>query len=70
MDSEDASPGMFRTKTHDSEMITRLVEVNRLPAAASGFEMTFAAEPFPGHDVELTWVSRGKGILETITRGW
>ena len=44
-----------------SEMITRLVEVNRLPAAARGFEMTFAAEPFPGRDVELTWVSRGEG---------
>ena len=44
-----------------SEMITRLVEVNRLPAAARGFEMTFAAEPFPSHDVELTWVSRGEG---------
>ena len=61
MDSEDASPGTFRTKALTGEMITRLVEVNRLPAAARGFEMTFEAKPFPGHDVELTWVSRGEG---------
>ena len=61
MDLEDALPRTFRTKTLPSEMITRLVEVNRLPAAAQGFEMTFAAGPFPGHDVELTLVSRGEG---------
>ena len=44
-----------------SEMISRLVEVKGIAGAAKGFEMTFAAEPFPGHDVELSWVSRGEG---------
>jgi hypothetical protein len=42
-------------------MITRLVETKGVPAAPRGFEMTFAAEPFTGHDVELVWVSRGEG---------
>ena len=44
-----------------SEMISRLVEVKGIAGAVKGFEMTFAAEPFPGHDVELSWVSRGEG---------
>lgn len=44
-----------------SEMISRLVEVKGIAGAAKGFEMTFAAEPFPGHDVELSWVARGEG---------
>jgi len=44
-----------------SEMISRLVEAKGIAGAARGFAMTFAAEPFPGHDVELSWVSRGEG---------
>ena len=43
-----------------SEMITRLVEAKRLPAPDRGFTMTFAAEPFAGHDVELEWKGRGE----------
>jgi hypothetical protein len=42
-----------------SEMITRLVESKDLPMPARGFEMSFSAEPFDGHDVALSWVSRG-----------
>lgn len=39
-----------------SEMISRVVEAKGVPDAARGFTMTFAAEPFPEHDVELRWV--------------
>lgn len=35
-----------------SEMISRLVETKGIPRATSGFGMTFAAEPFPGHDAD------------------
>lgn len=44
-----------------TEMISRLVEAKGIAGAPRGFAMTFAAEPFPGHDVELSWVSRGEG---------
>ena len=44
-----------------SEMISRLVETKRIPHATKGFTMTFAAEPFVGHDAELAWVARGEG---------
>lgn len=39
-----------------SEMISRVVEAKGIPDAARGFAMTFAAEPFPDHDVELRWI--------------
>lgn len=39
-----------------SEMISRVVEAKGIPDAPRGFALTFAAEPFPGHDVELHWV--------------
>lgn len=39
-----------------SEMISRVVEAKGVPNAARGFAMTFAAEPFSGHDVELHWI--------------
>ena len=39
-----------------TEMISRLVEHKRLPSAARGFALTFAHEPFPGHDAELSWL--------------
>ena len=44
-----------------SEMISRLVETKGIANASKGFEMTFAAEPFAGHDAELSWVARGSG---------
>jgi hypothetical protein len=39
-----------------SEMISRVVEAKGVPNSARGFAMTFAAEPFSGHDVELHWI--------------
>jgi hypothetical protein len=39
-----------------SEMISRVVEAKGIPDTARGFAMTFAAEPFPDHDVELHWI--------------
>lgn len=36
-------------------MIDRILALKQVPAARQGFAMTFAAEPFPGHDVELHW---------------
>mgnify|MGYP006273001897 CR=1 FL=1 len=36
-----------------SEMIDRVVDSKRLPEPRRGFALTFSAEPFPGHDVEL-----------------
>jgi len=38
-----------------SEMITRVVEIKKIPAASRGFAMIFGAAPFD-HDVELDWV--------------
>lgn len=42
-----------------SEMISRLVAVRRIPAAAAGFTMSFSDRPFPGHDVVLDWQEPG-----------
>lgn len=42
-----------------SEMIDRIVAHKGLPGARRGFAMTFAAEPFAGHDVELHWQRKG-----------
>jgi hypothetical protein len=39
-----------------TEMISRLVEVKRIPKAAKGFSLQFGAEPFEGADAELTWI--------------
>ena len=39
-----------------TEMISRVVEIKRIPQATKGFTMTFADEPFGGHDVELQWL--------------
>lgn len=39
-----------------TEMISRLVESKGIPNATRGFTLTFAAEPFPGHDAELHWL--------------
>jgi hypothetical protein len=39
-----------------TEMISRLVEVKRIPQAAKGFSLQFGAEPFEGADAELTWI--------------
>ena len=44
-----------------SEMISRLVDIKGIPAAAAGFAMAFAAEPFSGHDVVLDWQRPGEG---------
>ena len=43
-----------------SEMIDRMVDHKQLPDARSGFALTFSAEPFPGHDVELHWQRPGQ----------
>lgn len=39
-----------------TEMISRVVESKGIANAARGFAMTFDAEPFSGHDVELHWI--------------
>lgn len=39
-----------------TDMITRVVVSKGIPDAERGFTLTFAAEPFPGHDVELRWL--------------
>ena len=44
-----------------TEMISRVVEAKRIPHATRGFTMTFADEPFDGHDVELEWLRAGEG---------
>lgn len=40
-----------------TDMISRLVQVKRIPDAEKGFLLTFAAAPFEGCDVRLTWQS-------------
>lgn len=37
-----------------TEMISRLVGMKRIPRAEHGFALSFADEPFAGHDVVLT----------------
>lgn len=39
-----------------TEMITRVVSSKSIPQAERGFLLTFATEPFVGHDVELRWL--------------
>jgi hypothetical protein len=39
-----------------TDMITRVVTSKAIPDADRGFALTFAAEPFDGHDVELRWL--------------
>jgi len=39
-----------------TEMISRVVEAKGIPDAGNGFALTFAAEPFDGHDAELEWL--------------
>jgi len=39
-----------------TDMITRVVIGKSIPNAERGFALTFAAEPFEGHDVELHWL--------------
>ena len=39
-----------------TDMITRVVAAKSIPSAERGFALTFAAEPFDGHDVELRWL--------------
>ena len=39
-----------------TEMITALVTAKGIPNAERGFTLTFAGEPFDGHDVELKWI--------------
>ncbi|MFM7244390.1 MAG: DUF6717 family protein [Planctomycetaceae bacterium] len=38
-----------------TDMITRMVASKGIPDASRGFALTFAAEPFAGHDSELRW---------------
>lgn len=38
-----------------TDMITRMVASKGIPEATRGFALTFAAEPFAGHDAELRW---------------
>ena len=42
-----------------SEMISRLVEVKKIPLAAKGFGLQFGSEQFEGADAELTWFRSG-----------
>ena len=39
-----------------SEVLTRLVELKKLPNADQGFTLHFAGEPFEGFDAELKWL--------------
>ena len=39
-----------------TDMITRVVTGKSIPDAERGFALTFAAEPFDGHDVALRWL--------------
>jgi hypothetical protein len=39
-----------------TDMITRVVTSKAIPDAERGFALTFAAEPFDGHEVELRWL--------------
>ncbi|MEX0670841.1 MAG: DUF6717 family protein [Pirellulales bacterium] len=39
-----------------TEMITRVIVGKGIPNAEQGFSLTFAAEPFAGHDAELRWL--------------
>ncbi len=39
-----------------SEMISSVVKAKNIPNAPNGFSLTFADEPFDGHDIELNWV--------------
>lgn len=39
-----------------TEMISALVAAKGIHAVERGFELTFAGEPFAGHDVELKWL--------------
>lgn len=39
-----------------SEMITRIVEANKLPQASQGIALHFGQEAFDGADAELTWL--------------
>src|SRR6476660_4680430 len=42
-----------------SDMISRMVASKRIPNAAKGISLSFAAEPFSGSDAELTWSRSG-----------
>ena len=42
-----------------SEMIQEVVNRKGIPNADKGFALTFGAEPFEGHDVELSWIEAG-----------
>src|SRR5688572_27378800 len=53
------------------EMISRVVEVKKLPFASSGFELVFDAAPFD-HDVELNWIpanSTSQSVAEHCAGG-
>jgi hypothetical protein len=55
------------------EMIERFVA--GIPDAENGFELTFSAEPFPGHQAKLIWLRREYegnwyGWPETRQEGW
>ena len=39
-----------------TEMISRLVEIKKIPNTAGGFSLQFCEEPFEGFDAELTWL--------------
>ena len=43
-----------------TEMITRVVEAKAIPHPHQGFAMTFASEPFDGHDVQVTRLTAGE----------
>ena len=39
-----------------SEMISRVVELKKIPNAAKGFLLSFSDQPFDNHDVERVWI--------------
>jgi hypothetical protein len=53
-----------------SEMISRVVAIKGIPRPEAGFALSFAAEPFAGHDVVVDWQRPGDHADEENAGNW
>jgi hypothetical protein len=53
-----------------SEMISRVLAIKGIPRPEVGFALSFAAEPFAGHDVVVDWQRPGDGPDEERRGNW